>query len=225
MTEASDDLDAEMSSLGSDGDEQDADDEGDLPETIQGDDKLYYCTKWTAEIEDGFCFLCGEERQWLSDESTQSTVSIISQASHPDRSLIPRGDTPLREIDIDHLEGPLVNIAAHIRHYTAKKKGIYAWADDEMFSECSGSLMRPGDVWKVHLGRRISLDALSAFRCRFLFSLLEHNILQRFNLSSSPFLFLPTLRPPTLFVETFQQSGVPLAVFSIAIAFKKLPAQ
>ncbi|KAF8883874.1 hypothetical protein CPB84DRAFT_178281 [Gymnopilus junonius] len=202
MTEASDDLDAEMSSLGSDGDEQDADDEGDLPETIQGDDKLYYCTKCTAEIEDGFCFLCGEERQWLPDESTQSTVSIISQASHPNRSLIPCGDTFLREIDIDHSEGPPGEYHSPyqtlyreeecwelIRHGATQlmckafylqfsyAEDIYAWADDEIFSECSGSLLRPGDVWKAHLGRPISFDADDLDGSAFIEGLLEDALL------------------------------------------------
>lgn len=46
------------------GDEEDVDD-GDLPEPIHGDDNLYYCPKCIREIEDGYCFDCGTEYQWL----------------------------------------------------------------------------------------------------------------------------------------------------------------
>jgi len=36
--------------------------------------------------------------------------------------------------------------------------GIFAWADPELYEEFAGPQMRIGDFWKIHLGRRITLD-------------------------------------------------------------------
>lgn len=135
---------------------------------------------------------------FLQDETSRDSISTLSQALRPDRSLVPRGDTPLREIDIAQLEAP----PAEYRHQRRENEymelirrgatplmcetfhlefsysgGIYAWADDEMFREFSGSLIRPGDVWKIHLGRCISLDADDLDGSAFIDGLLEDALL------------------------------------------------
>ncbi|KDR78012.1 hypothetical protein GALMADRAFT_244983 [Galerina marginata CBS 339.88] len=190
--------------MGFDEDEDDDDeDRENLPEPILGLDELYTCTQCTYEVVDGVCFWCWKAHRWLVDETAQETVSTDTQAIHPDRSLVPRGNTPLREIGIQR------EIPASYRpsHYPVRREsredeylellkrgatrfmcevfsleftylgGIYAWADDDLFREFSGPLMQPGDLWKIHLGRRIALDEGDEDGSEFIEGLLEDVLL------------------------------------------------
>ncbi|KAA1466670.1 hypothetical protein DENSPDRAFT_831544 [Dentipellis sp. KUC8613] len=38
------------------------------------------------------------------------------------------------------------------------EQGIIAWADEALFQDFSGPAMKPGQLWKIHLGRRITLE-------------------------------------------------------------------
>ncbi|PPQ82502.1 hypothetical protein CVT26_012959 [Gymnopilus dilepis] len=164
-----------------------------LPEPIHGDDDLYYCTKCTGEIEEGFCAFCGEEHQWFVDDNKQDFITTISQATHPDRRPKPRANTPLREIDtadwnppeeyralgrdeeywelIRRGATPLMCMTFDLEF--SYERGIYAWADEDLFCEFSGSLMEPGDSWKISLGRCVSLDKDDLDGSEFVEGLLE----------------------------------------------------
>jgi hypothetical protein len=75
------------------------------------------------------------------------------------RALLERGAT--REMcDTFHLE------------YT-EKKGIFAWATPLIRAEFSGPAMKPGDKWKIHLGRCIKLDHDDPHGSAFIEGLLE----------------------------------------------------
>ncbi|PPQ97046.1 hypothetical protein CVT26_001269 [Gymnopilus dilepis] len=192
-----DDYDEEMS-LQTDDDDASANEENtddrELPEPVHGDGNLYYCTTCMGEIEEGFCAFCGEEHQWFIDDSMQDSITTVSQAMHPDRGLKARGDTPLREIDTTEWEVPPVQYRSPRREEEywelirrgatplmcktfdlefSPERGIYAWADDLLFDEFSGSLIKPGHSWKIHLGRRIALDVDDLDGSEFIEELLE----------------------------------------------------
>ena len=110
----------------------------------------------------------------------RNTESTINQAIHHDRSLVPRGNTPLLEDNGILLRHPppveyrqknredeykellrrgATRIMCETFHLEfSQQHGIYAWADPQLFEEFSGPEMENGDFWKIHLGRRISLD-------------------------------------------------------------------
>jgi hypothetical protein len=57
------------------------------------------------------------------------------------------------------------------------KTGIVAWADGDMYDAFSGPQMKPGDFWKIQLGRCIQLDADDFDGSQFLEDLLEEVLL------------------------------------------------
>jgi hypothetical protein len=59
----------------------------------------------------------------------------------------------------------------------AKKTGIVAWADGDIYDAFSGPQMKPGDFWKIYLGRRIQLDVDDFDGSQFLEDLLEEVLL------------------------------------------------
>ncbi|KDR78013.1 hypothetical protein GALMADRAFT_138171 [Galerina marginata CBS 339.88] len=174
--------------------ESDAEQEGggheSLPAPFELDEYYgsYFCTECIGEVVEG------NYAQISSyDYAFQVPASTETQAIHPDRSLVPRGDTPLREIPVS-AQGPPTQYRGASRpeeysellrrgatrmmcetfnlEYTYEG-GIYAWADTDLFEEFSGSLMRPEDQWKIHLGRRISLDEDDIDGSAFIEGLLE----------------------------------------------------
>jgi len=126
-----------------------------------------------------------------------------SQAIHPDRSLVPRGVTPVRDIEEAEKPPPEYCASQYPLHRPCReqeyhqlrergatrlmcetfhlefsyKGGIYAWADPELFDEFSGQKMRQGDHWKIHLGRRVALDNDDVDGSCFIEGLLEDALL------------------------------------------------
>ncbi|KAF8883883.1 hypothetical protein CPB84DRAFT_1686074 [Gymnopilus junonius] len=175
-----------------------------LPTPILGDDNLYFCAECTSEVVDGLCHRCGAEHRYLEDEIFHESSSTVTQAIHPDRVSAPRGTTPL--LDVDPLR-EIPPMESCISQYPVKQgsreneywqliqrgatrlmcetfrlefsyeAGIYAWADDDIFRDFSGPLMRPGDFWKIQLGRRIELDSDDLDGSAFIEGLLEDALL------------------------------------------------
>lgn len=59
----------------------------------------------------------------------------------------------------------------------SQQHGIYAWADPQLFEEFSGPAMEEGDFWKIHLGRRVTLDEDDEDGSAFIEGLLEDALL------------------------------------------------
>ncbi|KAF8963278.1 hypothetical protein BDZ97DRAFT_1919939 [Flammula alnicola] len=164
------------------------------------DNELYFCSACMVELQDGICCRCGLEHNWIVDEKDLDTISTVNQAIHADRSLVPRGDTPLRFIDPSPNPPPAEYCASHypVRRECRENEymellrrgatrlmcetfhlefshehGIYAWADSDLFEEFSGPDMKLGDFWKIHLGRRIALDEDDLDGSEFIEGLLE----------------------------------------------------
>lgn len=57
------------------------------------------------------------------------------------------------------------------------KNGIVAWADGDIYDVFSGPKMKPGDFWKIQLGRCIQLDADDFDGSQFLEDFLEEVLL------------------------------------------------
>jgi len=55
----------------------------------------------------------------------------------------------------------------------SQQGGIYAWADPQMFEDFSGPAMKERDFWKIHLGRRVTLDQDDEDGSAFIDGLLE----------------------------------------------------
>lgn len=100
------------------------------------------------------------------------SVSTNGVAIHPDRSLVPRGNTPLLDLDpadnhilpegyrgreteyFQLLKRGATRLMCETFHLEfTYKDGIFAWADTNIYDEFSGPLMKTGDFWKIHLGR------------------------------------------------------------------------
>lgn len=107
----------------------------------------------------------------------RNTESTENQAIHYDRSLVPRGNTPLLPDSLFDRYPPLAEYRSREGEYKellrrgatrimcetfhlefSLQGGIYAWADPQLFEESAGPAMKKGDFWKIHLGRRVSLD-------------------------------------------------------------------
>lgn len=114
-----------------------------------------------------------------------------------DRFPQPRGTTPLLEVDpaddrprgwhgtYNALEALLARGATRLMIATFQmtfdeEEGIVAWADDEIYERFSGPGMKPGDQWKIMLGRRIKLDVDDLDGSIFIEDLLEDAVTNRF---------------------------------------------
>lgn len=113
---------------------------------------------------------------------------------NPDRRLAPRGDTPLREVpgptDVPKMyanrrgeyhallqRGATREMCKQFELEFSDKKGIVAWADDDLFDAFSGPGMKEGDRWKIYLGRRIEVEEADFDGSEFIDSLLEEVLL------------------------------------------------
>jgi len=123
----------------------------------------------------------------------RNTESTANQAIHYDRSLVPRGDTPLlpdsmfdrypppveyrgpREGEYKELlrRGATRIMCETFRLEFSQQCGIYAWADPQLFEDFSGPAMKQYDFWKIHLGRRVTLDHDDEDGSAFIDGLLE----------------------------------------------------
>ncbi len=57
------------------------------------------------------------------------------------------------------------------------EQGIFAWADEDLYEEFAGPQMGVEDVWKIHLGRRITLDMDDLDGSEFIEGLIEDALL------------------------------------------------
>lgn len=124
---------------------------------------------------------------------------------HSDRSLVPRGNTPLLDVGYDFaipdeykwtyagnlgqdrsneyrellMRGATEDMCTTFHLEFTYEGGIYAWADPQLYEEFTGPPMQVGDFWKIHLGRRITLDEGDLDGSLFVENLLEDAVLFR----------------------------------------------
>ncbi|EAU87442.1 hypothetical protein CC1G_02201 [Coprinopsis cinerea okayama7 len=173
--------------------DEDRDDEDEDHKPLWDDhDRVYRCHDCYGEIDEDHCAFCRREYKPL--EPTEYSCSTVSQAEHPDRSLTNRSSTPL--FDVGHIRvppkwekdraeeyrqliqrgaTPLMIDAFHLRF--TNQGGIYAYADEWIRDEFAGEAIKPGDTWKIYLGRRIELDVEDHDGSEFIEGLLEDAVL------------------------------------------------
>jgi hypothetical protein len=133
----------------------------------------------------------------------QSGVFTHSDALNGDRSRIPRGTTPL--LDMNPSESvPLPGYYWREEEFRAllrrgatrlmcqafhlefsEENGIFAWADEDIYEQFAGPAMLHGDFWKIHIGRRIELDEEDLDGSMFIEGLLEDVLLYPFRWSTT----------------------------------------
>jgi hypothetical protein len=115
----------------------------------------------------------------------------LDSAGCEDRTQFPRGDTPLLDIDPEQpLRGYPYQEYISLRERGATRlmietfnlefdfdSGIFAYADGPIFEEFSGPQMKTGDVWKIQLGRRFTLDPDDPDGSLFIEGILEEAVL------------------------------------------------
>lgn len=123
-------------------------------------------------------------------------ISTLTESplENPDRTMYPRGTTPLLEVPawaprVPHSNsyyadnptafGTLVSrgaTPAMVELYQLEwtdEEGIVAWADEDLFDEFSSDSMKEGAKWKIYLGRRIVLDPADPDGTKFVEDLVE----------------------------------------------------
>ncbi|KAF9526242.1 hypothetical protein CPB83DRAFT_908630 [Crepidotus variabilis] len=167
------------------------------------DGEFYRCMVCGFEVIEGECAACGKLHKHSEANHVSAalrSIGIENQAIHPDRSLVPRGTTPLLEFNSEdealpseyHSDSfPYARTEEYeqLRRRGATrlmcetfglsfdfKDGIFAWADDDLFQEFSSPKMKTGDTWKIHLGRRIELEEDDFDGSAFMEGLLEDAI-------------------------------------------------
>ncbi|KAK7064198.1 40S ribosomal protein S3-1 [Favolaschia claudopus] len=157
----------------------------------EGDD-IYRCPECSWELEHGECVRCGLEFDIdLRDDADYTS----NEALTAERISLARGDTPLRDDEIQLLPPPMyLNSSGQIEYYELRRRGatrlmcetfnlefneetgIVAWADGDLYTEFAGPRMEKGDFWKILLGRHIQLDDDDADGSLFIEGLLEDTI-------------------------------------------------
>ncbi|TFY67903.1 hypothetical protein EVG20_g3763 [Dentipellis fragilis] len=153
-----------------------------LPKPIADDVQRCIWCQW--EVVEGFCQNCGFEHAYtLGDDDEDDYAHIHSSIStdhdqlRSERQLAPRGTTPLDTnpttfVGMSDLyaEGRQDEFRALIARGATREmceafnlqyvpeQGIIAWADEALFQDFSGPAMKPGQLWKIYLGRRIKLE-------------------------------------------------------------------
>ncbi|KAF9526244.1 hypothetical protein CPB83DRAFT_497684 [Crepidotus variabilis] len=172
------------------------------------DGEFYRCLDCGFEVFQGRCESCGLMLIYSESEHGVVDSSLTTDdnfAIHPDRSLIPRGTTPLLEYfpseedefpPSEYLPSytPLRRPSRIDEYHQLRRRGatrlmcetfglsftyedgIYAWADAQLFEDFSGPKMKEGDTWKIHLGRRIHLDDDDLDGSGFIEALLEETV-------------------------------------------------
>ncbi|KAF5329816.1 hypothetical protein D9619_009330 [Psilocybe cf. subviscida] len=112
------------------------------------------------------------------------SITTTSLSIHPDRRLMPRATTPLREVDsacnpIPPLEyrrstsnWPKISPDRTEEYMQLLKRGA-----NQILEAFAGPLMQRGDFWKIHLGRQIQLDADDVDGSVFIEDLLEDAVM------------------------------------------------
>ncbi|KDQ51942.1 hypothetical protein JAAARDRAFT_198606 [Jaapia argillacea MUCL 33604] len=155
------------------------------------EESIYRCRACLWEVVDGLCSSCAEECEGydVNDDvhDTHQSLATDFEDMNSDRQIAPRGTTPLRQIG--HLPQHKDYSAREYRALLTRgatpemcecfsltfdsDTGIVAYADQDLFDEFSGPGMRPSHIWKIHLGRRVVLDADDLEGSRFIEDLLE----------------------------------------------------
>ncbi|KAJ7786360.1 hypothetical protein B0H16DRAFT_28529 [Mycena metata] len=162
------------------------------PEAVLDEqDGVYRCSECMWEIDDRLCPTCGFE---FDIDPLDDGDSTTNEGFSLDRGSVPRGDTPLRDLeqyvlpsymsahDSDEYEQLRRRGATRLMCETFQLQfdsdtGIIAWADSDIYDEFSGPLMQQGDFWKIMLGRRIQLDDDDPDGSGFIEALLEDALL------------------------------------------------
>ncbi|TFY79740.1 hypothetical protein EWM64_g4266 [Hericium alpestre] len=138
------------------------------------------CTRCAWEVIEGFCQSCHLEHAYNEEEEKQmqrlinGSMSTENEVVHGDRQLAPRGTTPLLDVTSDHVpvgwnyradeyrallaRGATPAMCETFQLEFERETGIVAWADEAIFEDYSGARMKPGDRWKICLGRFIVLE-------------------------------------------------------------------
>lgn len=171
-------------------DDGETDEEDELQEPID-DAGVPRCVRCAGEVVEGACHFCATEHVWvpeLYEESNATDSHVVAL----DRSLVPRGDTPLcdairfkktphgySKADFTHLlkRGATRLMVETFSLEFTPEDGIFAWADQELFDEFSGPAMKVGHKWRIHLGRKIMLDEDDLDGSEFVEGLLEDALL------------------------------------------------
>lgn len=171
-------------------DDGETDEEDELQEPID-DAGVPRCVRCAGEVVEGACHFCATEHVWVPEfyEESNATDSHVVAL---DRSLVPRGDTPLcdairfkktphgySKADFTHLlkRGATRLMVETFSLEFTPEDGIFAWADQELFDEFSGPAMKVGHKWRIHLGRKIMLDEDDLDGSEFVEGLLEDALL------------------------------------------------
>ncbi|THU81364.1 hypothetical protein K435DRAFT_785043 [Dendrothele bispora CBS 962.96] len=182
-------------------DEEEDKDEPCHPSAVWDDvDKVFRCNKCCWETEDGVCDYCGieydvpEEFSDTEQKAFFDNDTTISAAYCKDRSLKPRGDTPLPEynpIDVPWLYRPTrVDEYAQLRRRGATinmcktfslsfdmDQGITAELTPQIKETFGGPEMLETDTWMLYLGRRVTPDEDDLDGSDFIIGLLEDALL------------------------------------------------
>ncbi|THU96923.1 hypothetical protein K435DRAFT_965701 [Dendrothele bispora CBS 962.96] len=186
------------------GDEEDEEEDEDEPcyPVWDENDKVFRCNKCCWEILDGICGHCDIEHdipKEFSDAEQKAAFfdndTTISAAYCQDRSLKPRGDTPLPENHpVDDVPWPYRT--SHVDEYTQLRRrgatvemcktfslsfdndqGVTAELTPQIKETFGGPEMLETDTWKLYLGRRVTLDEDDLDGSDFIIGLLEDALL------------------------------------------------
>ncbi|KZV86810.1 hypothetical protein EXIGLDRAFT_774282 [Exidia glandulosa HHB12029] len=154
-------------------------DEDELPEPIWDDrDQVYRCVDCGFEVCDGWCagaecnrahaYDSGSEDDDDFDNTDCFTMPPSVRLPHP------RGTTPLLGVAVDAApvsfsgtfeayrallqRGATPAMVELFRLQWSADNGIVAYATPDLFHDWAGPAMERGDVWKIALGRKITLD-------------------------------------------------------------------
>ncbi|KAF9031519.1 hypothetical protein BDZ89DRAFT_1158855 [Hymenopellis radicata] len=158
---------------------------------------IYRCPRCTWEVLDAYCQSqhCATKLNW-TETSRKTVQKMRNTALSHDRALRPRRTTPLNDVPAELLANiPEIYASSPVeyesllqrgatRHmceryklrYT-RKRGIVALADENFLADFSTPVVCEGDVWKIHLGRRISLHSEDHDGTEFLTALVEEALI------------------------------------------------
>lgn len=137
-----------------------------------------------------------EDTQYVSDPVDSQPTD--NQTMSEDRETNPRCTAPLLDIPLSGLIVPVKyqerDGGSEEYHQLLRRgatrimceqfslsfsheRGIFAWANQDLFDEFSGEAMKEGDQWLIYLGRRIELDEEDVDGTDFIEGLLEDGAL------------------------------------------------
>ncbi|RDB18226.1 hypothetical protein Hypma_000466 [Hypsizygus marmoreus] len=176
-------------------DEESGDEDNEVEANWDSDDNIYRCPDCQWEVIESMCQACAREFKWDDEQEDSFPSDSLEEnaAIHEDRTSSCRSATPLDDI------GPFRPLPAYSRRekeyeallrrgatrlmietfnleYTFEK-GIFAWADGELYNQFAGPKMRKGDFWKIQLGRRFNVDEDDLDGSIFIEGLLEDALL------------------------------------------------